>query len=365
VTQSPGQDRFSISKAKVIPGIAATFIGTVIGAGFASGREIDQFFSIHGLYGWLGLALAVLLLGIAGVKVFQTGAALKPKSYQDFLVYLWGIRLAPVMDYLLLTFLIILIGVMFAGCGAIFETINSNYWVGSLVTGFCLILILVQEFAGVIWINLVIVPLMLLGSIVISISAIQTGSSAGSPMGLPLEVDFSWMLASLQFSAYNIVLAIPVLLSLGKNYPGHWQLKMGGWLGSIGLGIMAGLIHWSILVHFLAVHQYPLPMAILAKSAGEWIYRGYMVVLWGEMFTTLIANTYGVAQRFAAITGWSFRIWVFILTCAGIAIGKMGFINLIAGFYPVFGYLCLVTLFLIILKPLPSLLFSAKKRHKE
>ena len=106
------------SAARVIPGIAATFIGTVVGAGFASGQEIYQFFSIHGWFGWLGLILAVLLLGFSGVKVFQIGANLKPKSYQDFLLFLLGPRLAAVMDLLLVTFFIVLIGVMFAGCGA-------------------------------------------------------------------------------------------------------------------------------------------------------------------------------------------------------------------------------------------------------
>ncbi len=369
MAKNSGQNRFSTANPKIIIGIAATFIGTIIGAGFASGREIYQFFSIHGLYGWLGLVLSVILLGTAGLKIFQTGVMLKPKSYRDFLVYLWGTGVAPVMDYVLLFFLIILIGVMFAGCGAVFETINSNYWVGALITGISLNLILRREISGVIWINLIIVPLMLLGSIIISISAFQTGVSAVLPWepspGIPKQGEFSWMLASLQFSAYNIVLAIPVLLSLGKNYPSSRQLKMGGWLGSIGLGIMAGLIHWSILSHFWAVHQCPLPMTILAKSAGKWIYGGYLIVLWGEMFTTLIANTYGVAQRFTAATGWPFQIWVLILTCAGTAIGKMGFINLIAKFYPLFGYICLITLFLIMLKPSSSLLFSVKNRYKE
>ena len=35
--------------------VAATYIGTVIGAGFASGQEILQFFSVFGNMGILGL----------------------------------------------------------------------------------------------------------------------------------------------------------------------------------------------------------------------------------------------------------------------------------------------------------------------
>ena len=33
--------------------VAATYIGTVVGAGFATGREIVEFFTVNGLYGQL------------------------------------------------------------------------------------------------------------------------------------------------------------------------------------------------------------------------------------------------------------------------------------------------------------------------
>ena len=38
-------------------------IGTIIGAGFASGKEIFTFFNIYGGYGILGIFLAEFLIG--------------------------------------------------------------------------------------------------------------------------------------------------------------------------------------------------------------------------------------------------------------------------------------------------------------
>lgn len=345
----------------VIPGITATFIGTVVGAGFASGQEILQFFSVHGWYGWLGLILAIFLLGFSGVKVFQIGAILKPESYRDFLAHIMGGRCAAALDYLLLVFFTVLIGVMFAGCGAIFESMNLNYWLGIVATALCLITVLLRELTGIIRINLIIVPLMFAGAIFVTVLSLKTGEMKPVADGN----NFRWILAALQFSAYNLVLAVPVLLSLGKKYPIRIVLRSGGWLGSIGLGLIAGLIHWAILANFYSIQKSPLPMAELAKNAGIWVYWGYAVVLWGEMFSTLVANTYGVAQRLAAVTGWPFRGWVFILTFTGIAIGKIGFVNLIARGYPLFGIVCLVILILLIGKPLPSLSFSGIKHHKK
>lgn len=351
----------AIPEIKAIPGIAATFIGTVVGAGFASGQEIFQFFSFYGIYGWLGLILAVFLLGFSGVRVFQVGAILKPQSYRDFLIYITGARWAAVLDFLLLVFLIMLIGVMFAGCGAIFETMNLDYWLGIAATALCLITVLCRELSGIIRINLIIVPLMFAGAIFVTIFSLKMGEMKP----VTNHGVFQWILAALQFSAYNLVLAIPVLLSLGKKYPDRTLLNVGGWLGSVGLGIMAGLIHWAILVNFHTIQNNALPMAELAKYAGTWVYWGYAVVLWGEMFSTLLANTYGVAQRLAVVTGWPFRGWVFILTFIGIAIGRIGFVNLIARGYPLFGFICLAILILLIRKPLPSLSFSGNNRHKK
>ena len=91
-------------------------------------------------------------------------------------------------------------------------------------------------------------------------------------------------------------------------------------------------------------------MVELARLAGKFPYWGFALILWGEMFTTLLANTYSVAQRLVVFTGLPFGIWLIVVTAAGIAIAQAGFVNLIAGCYPVFGYLCLAILVLIFRK---------------
>lgn len=332
-------------------GISTTFIGTVIGAGFASGQEIYQFFSIHGLFGWAGLILAVVLLGYMGEKVFRIGWVLKPKSYRDFLVYILGHRLALIADVLLFSFFMILIGVMLAGSGTVFESINLNYWVGVITTALLLIIVLFFDLPGLILVNLMVVPLMFAGSFGISIYSVLhrcTIITTG-----PFEI--KWILAALQFSSYNLVLAIPVLLSLAKEFPSLNFLKWGGWMGSIGLGLMAGVIHWALLCHLSHLQQSALPMVDLAKQIGKYPSLGYALVLWGEMFTTLLANAYGVSQRLVSVLNWPHRRVVIVITIGGILIAQLGFVNLIAKFYPLFGYLCLIILVLLITKRQPYL----------
>lgn len=48
--------------------------GAVIGAGFATGQEIVSFFSMSGGWSWLGIAVAVLLIGGLGQALIRTAA---------------------------------------------------------------------------------------------------------------------------------------------------------------------------------------------------------------------------------------------------------------------------------------------------
>ena len=340
-----------------VSGIAATFIGTVVGAGFASGQEIYQFFGRYGFYGIIGIIIAVMIMGAAGAKVFYFGSLLKPKSYKDLLNFLLGPELAKIIDVFILLFFIILIAVMFAGCGTVFETTGLGYWTGIVVTGIILMITLFKELSGLISANLIIVPFMFIGCLGVSVHAIITRDTA-SVHALTKNVNgLKCLLAALQFSAYNIVLSFPVLLSLGDRFPLKKRLRLGSWLGSIGLGIMAGFIHWAILTHPVSSSN-ALPMVGLAKNVGNWAFLSYAVVLWGEMFSTLLADCYGVAKRLAAFSGWPYPIWVLILCLTGIFIARFGFVNLIAKFYPLYGYICFIVLILLFFKPTP---FSGKK----
>lgn len=343
-------ERFKVEDLTIMLGIGATFVGTVVGAGFASGQEIYRFFSIQGLQGFLGVIGAIFLLGVFSEKVFRIGLAIKPKSYKEFLDFCLGTGSAGIADLMVTVFLIVLVGVMYAGSGAIFKEIGLGYWTGIALSLAIVILVLFQELPGLIAANLVIVPLMFTGALVVSIYALQNRCIDR----LPQATDYSWILAAVQFFSYNLVLAIPVLLSLCGKYSSPAHLKLGGWVGSIILGIMAALIHWSIIFHLSHLENSPLPMLDLARLAGDWLYWIYAMVLWCEMLTTLLANIYGVAKRLVAATGWGFRFWVVILSQVGILIGEIGFSNLVSKFYPLFGYLCLVVLFLMIGKKVPK-----------
>ena len=51
--------------------IALVYVGTIMGAGFASGREIWQFFGVFGNKGYIGVGFVGILFIIIGIGVHR------------------------------------------------------------------------------------------------------------------------------------------------------------------------------------------------------------------------------------------------------------------------------------------------------
>lgn len=48
--------------------VAFAFVGVVVGAGFATGQEIFQFFTSNGIYSISGIIVTGLIITLAGVS---------------------------------------------------------------------------------------------------------------------------------------------------------------------------------------------------------------------------------------------------------------------------------------------------------
>ena len=100
--------------------IAMAYVGTVVGAGFATGQEIIQFFTCYGYSSFWAILISVILFIAAGRKIMHFGRKLNARSYGSLTEYLFGNAAPFVNIYLGLTFVFIC-GAMFAGAGALFK----------------------------------------------------------------------------------------------------------------------------------------------------------------------------------------------------------------------------------------------------
>ncbi len=100
--------------------IALSFIGTVVGAGFATGQEILNFFTVFGKSGLIGIFLSGALICYFSWLIMHLSWRIKAKNHSDLLIHIAGHKMGRFIDGLLTISFIGVLIVMTAGAGAVF-----------------------------------------------------------------------------------------------------------------------------------------------------------------------------------------------------------------------------------------------------
>lgn len=329
--------------------IAMIFMGTVIGAGFASGQEIFHFFTRHGVSGTWGVIFSAFFLGWLGAKFMLWGRACRAESYQMLFSLVAGPRLGRVGDLFVTVVLLVLSGVMVAGSGALMKEIGGLAIVGMGLTAILCIVVLNFRLSGIRGFNLLVIPLL------IGTGAVVAGTSfflTPHPQSIVVK---GWPFSALLYSGYNLLLALPVLVVLHQLEPDEGVLRWGGWIGGVGLGLTALLFHLALFRSSGGVIRAELPLFPILARWGGWIRGFYAFVLWGELFTTYIANIYGLVQRWGGEQGLNYRLRLVLVVAASVLIGQIGFAPLIQKVYPIFGLISLLLLIYLFFKLTPGM----------
>ena len=91
--------------------ILFVIIGTLVGAGFASGKEIYLFFFEYGIKGILGVFVSSSIIAITIYKVLKICYENKITNYEDFCKHLGFKNMSNIVHiFLLITFFIMISG---------------------------------------------------------------------------------------------------------------------------------------------------------------------------------------------------------------------------------------------------------------
>lgn len=328
--------------------IAATYIGTVVGAGFASGQEILQFFTSFGGWGLLGIVVATLGFTFSGAFILYLGQRLQTSSHYPIFMYTCGKPAGRLIDLMVTLFLFGAMVVMLAGVGAIFkEHLGLAASLGVAGTMVLSLFTVLFGLSGVMAANSVIIPVMvilILGisvyslnyhSIIISGQTFATQGLAAAP---------HWLLAALLYISYNLILSVPVLAPMGKEASNFKVLWQGALAGGLGLGLLSIMLTLVQMAHFPQITYYQVPMLYVVRPYPAVMQACFALVMWAEIFTTLIANLYGFATRLSQYRGWSYRWTAVGSLVAAASLSGIGFSTLVGTVYPLLGYAGLIFL---------------------
>lgn len=322
--------------------IAATYVGTVVGAGFASGQEVLRFFAAFGEEGYWGISLATLLFVLLGLAAMRLGRRLQTDSYKTVLTHLCGHRLGRLMDLVVTLFLASSVTVMVSGSGAVFEQqfgVEAFYGSGFLVL--ISTLTVMSGLRGITAANLLIVPGMV--GIVMSVAAVSIEFHGLERPSLArnwpeLGAASGWMLSALLYVSYNLILSLAVLVPLGRQATGSAQLVAGSLLGGVLLGLLAAAIKTTLAPHLEQVTKVEIPMLYAAGYLSPAFRLAYVVLLWSEIYSTAISGLFGLATRLREFLGLPVPAAAWVVSVGAFLGSFSGFGPLVGLLYPLFGY---------------------------
>lgn len=335
----------NITTAKV----AAVYIGTVVGAGFATGQELMQFFGFFGVPGIFGLMLAAVLFVFFGVIILELGRRLAADSHRQIIQYAGGRYIGTAVDGVITFFLFGALTAMAAGAGAVFqEQFGLPPLLGSAVMVGLTVITVIVGISGVINAISYVVPVLLVTVFGIAAATLLTkpvdfAAVADWAAGQRAAVPF-WPLAALTYVSYNLVLGISVLGPLGKHVKDTAKLRRGALWGGVGLGAGALAINLTLLANIPAIARYEVPMIYAAGQFAAWVTPLYSTVLLAEIYTTAVGSLYGFAERITDQGKPLFKPLVIFTGIAAFGAGQFGFSNLVRVLFPAVGYAGLIML---------------------
>lgn len=146
-------------------------IGTIIGAGFASGKEIYLFFNSYGEKGILGIITASVFTGIIIYRVLVQIRSIEVNSYKDYLSQMKiNSKIKEILNIIINIFLLMSFYIMLAGFCAYFKQEFSipTIVVGTTVSLACYITFM-NSIEGVAKINTILIPFLILMIILMGI----------------------------------------------------------------------------------------------------------------------------------------------------------------------------------------------------
>lgn len=323
--------------------VASAYIGTVVGAGFASGQELLQFFGYFGYWGIGGLIFATGLFVYFGFLILKLGAELKADSHLPVIKYAGGKWIGPIIDYIIIFFLFGALTVMAAGAGALFsEQLGLSKILGSGLLIAITVGTVLFGINGVISAISLVVPVLLISVLVISgyvvlnmgiaPGASQIAINAGNP-----AVPF-WPLAAVVYISYNLVVAVAVLAPMGKETGDLKIIKKGALWGGLGLGIGGIAILLALLATLPETAKYELPMIFVSGQISPVIRIGYSLILYLEIYTTAVGSLYGFAVRFTQPKTNRLKMLAVGAGVGAWAAAQFGFTTLVGILFPLVGY---------------------------
>lgn len=335
----------SLSVLKVLK-VSFTIVGTIIGAGFASGKEVSTFLGVYGNRTYL----MCLIFGVSFCLGTIYFSSLNKNSLSPFIKK--GINVCIFLSEF------ISIIAMMAGLRSIFDMIfvnNTPYYI-SLVLIF---LIIITGFNGLTSTNLLLVPILIVSLVLFGIIGIKTAPNYQlitttcvpifSIMSLPLYIGMNL------FSVYPIALEF-------STYQTKKEKIASSIIASILLTTLLFCFCFTILNASSSCVNSELPLIIFILDTVPQFVVLSIVSLAVAIVTTIISDGFVIHSLIKAKLKKADSFVLLLLFVVAFLISRLGFSNIVEKFYPITGIIGTLFTILLIIRGLRNKFTQTKQK---
>lgn len=323
------------------------YLGTLVGAGFMSGREIMIFFSAFGKDGLKGLAIACVLFFVLGYMILKGAIINQSISLRDILVPISGERLMDLFEMCSHLFLAASYYIMLSGSASVLKQGFGIPYTPSVLILACIVSIwLSNGLKGLAKVNSVMVPLILLFAIMMFFRSNDEIKNLFSASIFEGKSDYNYVLYALGYVSYNMMTGSMVLASLGRYTKRRIAAFGAALLATAGLFIV-GVIIWALTtVYYERLRYVEVPLVMLAKNEGPIFNTAAVVAMLFAMLTTAVGVGYAFISSFSHKLKLS-QSHALLFLALGLPITYIGFSSLVGLIYPLFGVIGVILIILI------------------
>lgn len=315
-------------------------LGAMMGAGFASGKEIQTFFTNYGALAYTLMIIAFLIFAWAFYIFARIGKIVKPHSISDITRASLG-KASYGVDILLVLSMFVTFSAMLSAADSFAQTIDPNYtfpW-ASVVMAILVVITLSGGKQSMFNASLVVMPMVviMLFSVLISffIGAPKENASIEWLQSTGMQAKgilFAFLYAGLNTISESFIVA-RVSEKMNKK-----QAIVASVSCSLIILLFVFMISTALINAGDYVYNSSLPMLKLAYLTNTGLGNSYGLVLLMAIFTTSVSTTYTMTSWLKQFVKNKF-LSTNIIVVIGFILSRFGFSNIVENLYPLKGVL--------------------------
>ncbi|MDO5114457.1 MAG: hypothetical protein Q4D58_00030 [Synergistaceae bacterium] len=300
-------DSNKVSPLNVIR-FAGAFIAFLIGAGFATGQEVFQYFAAYGYQGVLVGAFVLVCFVYVGGAFISAGYRERFANTNDIYRYYCGKYVGGFYDYFSIAFIYMSYIVMLGGAGA---TVSQHYHLAPAIGA---ILMMVLSAATVVFgLGKIVDVIGSIGPVIVVVaigvglaSALSnpSGVSAGAALVTSGELEITrvgsnWFMAGTSYVGFCMLWLAAFLAAMGTKANSVKEAVLGTTLGAVGFVAGALVLMFGLLAYVGDLYTSDIPSLVIAAKVWPALATIFSVIIIAGIYTTAVPLLWSVSARFA------------------------------------------------------------------